>query len=270
MTRIHLARDGSSLGQLSQVEVLAALAAGDLRATDLSWAEGDVAWTPLGSRPWAAPFAKRVSIGQGPALERPGLAWWRALLPTFRETLIAPGATFRPSAQPPRVLPGLAWHASLALLSNLVGLYWAERFLRNPWQRSEQLLEGMLPSWGSAWEFFQLWALLSPVVVVAGTVLGATLIHAMLRLLRGGKAGWISTFRVLNYVGGSANVLLAIPLLGILAGPWALSCAALGLASAHGDVPLKTFGAFTLTGLLAIACLLAALVIALLPFVTQL
>lgn len=270
MNRYHLARDGQSLGRLDQAEILSGLAAGDLRASDLTWTEGEPSWIPLAARPWAAPFARRAPVGEGPALERPGLAWWRALLPTFRETLIAPGVTFRPSPHPPKLLPGLAWHASLALLSNLAGLYWADRYLRNPWQRSEQLLEGLLPSWGAAWEFFQLWALLSPLLVVVGTLVGATLIHAMLRLMRGGKAGWTSTFRVLNYVGGSANILLAIPLLGILAGPWALACAALGLASAHGDTAFKSAGAFVLTGLLALACLVAALVIALLPFLTQL
>jgi len=270
MNRYHLARDGASLGQLEPAEILGRLAAGELRPSDLSWSEGEPAWTPLAARPWCAPFARRAPLGDGPALERPGLAWWRALLPTLRETLIAPGVTFRPSPHPPRVLPGLAWHASLALLSNLAGLYWAERYLRNPWQRSEQLLEGLLPSWGRAWEFFQIWALVSPLLVVVGTAVGATLLHAMLRLMRGGKAGWAATFRVLNYVGGSANLLLAIPLLGILAGPWALACAALGLASAHGDTPFKAAASFVLTGLLALACLLAALVIALLPFVTSL
>jgi hypothetical protein len=270
MIRYHLARDGSSLGHLEQAEVLARLAAGELRPSDLSWTEGEAAWSPLRRRPWCAAFARRPALGEGPALERPGLAWWRALLPTFRETLIAPGVTFRPSPHPPRIFPGLAWHIALALLSNLAGLYWAERYLRNPWQRSEQLLEGLLPSWGSVWDFFQLWALLSPVLVLLGTLVGATLIHAMLRLLRGGKAGWVATFRVLNYVGGSANLLLAVPLLGLLAGPWALACAALGLAAAHGDTPLKSVGAFVLTGLLALACLLAALVIALLPFLVDL
>lgn len=270
MNRYHLARDGQSLGRLGQAEILSALAVGDLRAADLTWAEGEPAWIPLADRPWAAAFARRAPIGQGPALERPGLARWRALLPTFRETLIAPGVTFRPSPHPPRVLPGLIWHATLALVANLIGLHWADRYLRNPWQRSEQLLEGILPSWGSAWEFLQIWALASPLLVVVGTLVGTTLIHAMLRLLRGGKAGWVSTFRVLNYVGGSANLLLAVPWLGILAGPWALACAALGLASAHGDPAVKSFGAFALAGLLTLACLLAAAVIALLPFLTQL
>lgn len=270
MTRLHLARDGASLGQLEQAEILAHLADGRLRPSDLSWAEGESGWIPLARRAWVTPLARRAPLGDGPALERPGLAWWRALLPTFRETLIAPGATFRPSPHPPRILPGLAWHAILALLANLAGLYWAERYLRNPWQRSEQLLEGLLPSWSSAWEFFRIWALLSPALVILGTFVGATLLHAMLRLLRGGKAGWTATFRVLNYVGGSANLLLAVPLVGILAGPWALACATLGLASAHGDSSLKPAAAFVLTGLLALACLLAALVIALLPFLTQL
>lgn len=270
MNRYHLARDGHSLGRLDQAEILAGLAAGDLRPADLTWIEGEPAWLPLAARPWASAFARRAPVGQGPALERAGLAWWRALLPTFRESLIAPGVTFRPSPRPPRVLPGLAWHSTLALVANLIGLHWAERFLRNPWQRSEQLLEGILPSWGSAWEFLKLWAFLSPLLVAVGTLVGATLIHAMLRLLRGGKAGWVSTFRVLNYVGGSANLLLAVPWLGILAAPWALACAALGLASAHGDPAAKSFGAFALAGLLALACLLAAALIALLPFLAQL
>jgi hypothetical protein len=270
MTRFHLARDGQSLGRLGQAEILAALVAGDLRPSDLTWAEGEAAWIPLAGRTWAAPFAARTPVGEGPPLERPGLAWWRALLPTLRETLVAPGATFRPSSRPPRLLPGILWHAGLALLANLAALHLAERFLRSPWQRTEQLLEGILPSWGSAWEVFKLWALLSPLIVVVGTLLGATLLHAMLRLLRGGRGGWISTFRVLNYVGGCANVLLAIPLLGLLAGPWALACAGLGLAAAHGDPPLKVSGAFLLAGLLALACLLSAVVIVLLPFLVRL
>lgn len=266
MRPFHLARDGRSLGRLGQPEILAGLAKGELLGTDLSWIEGEPSWVLLRDRAWAAAFARRAPLGPGVALECPDLPWWRRLLPTFRESLVAPRETFRPSVRPPRFWPGLLWHAVLALLANLAGLHWADRFLRHPWQRSEQLLEGFLPSWGTAWEVFKVWALLSPLIVVVGTLVGATLLHAMLRLTRGGKAGWLATFSVLNYVGGSANVLLAIPYLGLLAGPWALSCAALGLSAAHGDPLPKSVGAFVLLGGLALACLLAAAVIALLPF----
>lgn len=45
---IHLARDGTQLGQFTPEQVQSMLAAGQIRPTDLSWKEGLSGWIPLG------------------------------------------------------------------------------------------------------------------------------------------------------------------------------------------------------------------------------
>ena len=49
--QIHIARDGQKLGPFSTEEVTARLAAGELRPTDLAWAEGRAEWCPLSAFP---------------------------------------------------------------------------------------------------------------------------------------------------------------------------------------------------------------------------
>ncbi len=263
MEPLHLARDGASLGIHAQGEVLAGLADGRFRPSDLSWSPGEPAWAPLRARPWVAGVLPR---SEPLAWEDPSRRWHVALLPTLRRTLLAPSAAFAPapSPEPLRLGPPLAWHLLLATFANLLGLGWAHWLVRPYWEQARLLTRELLPEWVTILGYLGLWALATPVLVLGGAFLAAFYLHGFLRLVGAGAAGWRSTFRVLNYVGGSANLLLAIPFLGILAGPWGLGCAMAGLASAHGASRPRVGVALTLAaGVVAFAALGALLLVVL-------
>lgn len=52
--QIHVARDGQKMGPFSMDEIKAKYAAGELRGTDLAWAEGRAEWSPLSTFPGIA------------------------------------------------------------------------------------------------------------------------------------------------------------------------------------------------------------------------
>ena len=267
--RLHLARDGRALGQRDDASVAAGLVAGDLRLSDLSWREGEATWSPLGSRPeFAAATAFRTL--PEPALERwreVGLV--RAAGLTLRETLLAPASTFARLPAGGGILPSFLLHLLLACLANGLGLLWAEWLIRPLWEQTLGSARDLLP-WGQVYRFFGWYALITPILVGVGALVGPTLVHLALRLLGGGKAGWGATFRVTNYVGAAANLILAVPILGMLAMPWGGFCLVAGLGSAHRDAAWRPLLALALTVLAACCLMLGAAFAALMPFFAQL
>jgi len=267
--RLHLARDGRSLGQREVPEILTALTFGELRPSDLSWREGETAWMPLGQRPEFA-AATAIRPMPEPALERwREVGLLRATGLTLRETLLAPVSTF--AALPARGGPGPAFllHLAVACLANALGLAWAEWFIRPVWEGALGAFSNLLP-WGQVLRFFGWLALVTPVLVSVGAWVGPTLLHGALRLLGGGKGGWGVTFRVTNYVGAATNLILAIPLLGILALPWGAFCLIAGLGAAHRDDAWRPMLAIALACMTACCLFVGAAVLALLPFFAQL
>ena len=267
MDLIHLARDGASLGTHQRAEVLAGLAEGRFRPGDLSWTPGEPAWLPLRERPWSAGFLPR---GETLAWEDPGRRWPAAILPTLRRTLLAPGRTFAPESAPVRLAPALGWHLFLGTFANLIGLGWANWLVRPYWEQLRLMSGSLMPEWGTVLGYLAFWALATPFLILAGAFLGSAYLHGWLRLLGAGRGGWRATFRVLNYVGGSANLLLAIPFVGIVAGPWGLGCALLGLASAHGAARGRVGLALGLAAFLVAFVAMGALVLVLLAFASRL
>jgi hypothetical protein len=269
MEPLHLARDGASLGTHGQADVLVGLAEGRFRASDLSWSPGDPAWLPLRERPWAAGFLPRA---EPLAWEDPARRWPAAIFPTLRRTLLAPASAFAPvsPADSPRLGPPLAWHLLLATFANLLGLGWAHWLVRPYWEQARLLTGDFLPEWVTVLGYLGVWAVATPLLVLSGAFLATFYLHGFLRLLGIGVAGWRSTFRVLNYVGGSANLILAIPFLGILAGPWGLGCAMAGLASAHGASRPRVGVALTLAAAVVAFAALGVLLLVVLAFTMRL
>jgi len=268
-TRLHLARDGYSLGERDLSEISAALATGELHFADLSWREGEAAWLPLGQRPEFA-TATALRVAPQPALERwreVGLV--RASGLTLRETLLAPVSTFAALPQSGSLAPAFALHLFVACLANAVGLLWAEWFIRPFWEAAPDSLSTLLP-WGQVFRFFGWLALVTPVLVTVGAWVGPTILHGALRLTGGGKRGWSTTFRVTNYVGAATNLILAIPMLGILALPWGAFCLIAGLGASHQDDAWRPMLAIVLTCLTACCLVVGAAVLALMPFFAQL
>ena len=267
MLRYHLARDGRSLGIMEQVELVRALQAGELRAEDLSWCEGESAWSPLRSRPWAAAFIPALT---GPTLERVGRPLYRRILPTLRDVLLAPTRTFTPGSDTLPILPALGWHLALATVANLLGLLWAQWFFRSYWMQARSLSQGLLPDWSEAFHVLMLWALATPLLVLIGAFAVPFAVQSLLRLVRGGGGGWRATFRVLNYTGGAVHLLLAIPFVGFLAAPWGFACTLPALAAAHRTSGRRVAAAFALAAFLMLGSLLLSLLMVWFAFSTQL
>jgi len=264
--RLHLARDGRSLGQREASEVAAALIAGELHPADLSWREGEPAWIALRRRPEFA-GATAFRVAPAPALERwRDIGWPRAAWLSVREMLLAPEDTFARLPAAGSVWPAFLLHLALACLANALGLLWAEWLIRPVW---ELVFPSLLP-WGGAFRFFGWLALATPLIVLVGAWVAPTLLHLALRLVGGGKGGWGVTFRTVNYVGAAANLVLAVPVLGALALPWGGFCLIAGLASAQRDPAWRPLLAILLTLMFCACVLCGAAVLALAPFFVQL
>ncbi len=267
MDPLHLARDGASLGTHGQAEVLVGLGDGRFRPSDLSWTPGESAWVPLRARPWVAGVLPRA---EPMPWEDPSRRWPLAIFPTLRRTLLSPTRAFAPASGAVRLAPPLAWHLLLATFANLIGLGWAHLIFRPYWEQFRLLSGSLIPEWTTVLAYMSLWALATPFLVLTGAFLASFYLQGFLRLVGVGAAGWRSTFRVLNYVGGSANLLLAIPFLGILAGPWGLGCAMAGLASAHGASRTRVGVAMTLAALGVAFAALGTLLMVVLAFTMRL
>lgn len=271
MTRLclHLARAGRSLGQREIAEVTAALVVGELSLSDLSWREGEPGWVALGERP---EFAAAEGL---PPLPEPALERWRAIgLPraaglTLRETLLAPASTFGRLPASGSCWPPLALHLAVACLANALGLLWAAWMVRPIWERSLGILLPFLP-WEQVYRFFMWLALVTPILVALGAWVAPTLLHLALRACGGGRGGWGVSFRVTNYVGAAANLVLALPYVGILAFPWSAHCLVAGLAAAHRDPVWRPALALVMAGLFACCAIAAAAWLALVPFLAEL
>ncbi len=267
MDPLHLARDGASLGTHGQAEVLAGLSDGRFRPADLSWSPGEPAWVPLRLRPWVAGVLPRA---EPMPWEDPSRRWPLAIFPTLRRTLLSPSRGFGPSPGPIRLAPALTWHLLLATFANLIGLGWAHWLIRPYWEQARLMSGSLIPEWTTVVGYLAIWALATPFLVMAGAWLATFYLQGFLRLLGAGAAGWRATFRVLNYVGGSANLLLAFPFVGIVAGPWGLGCAMAGLASAHGASRTRVGVALSLAALVVAFAALGALLLVVLAFTMRL
>jgi hypothetical protein len=265
MPRFHLARDGRSLGQKTSDEVAAGLVGQLFRPTDLSWKEGEPAWMPLVERPEfrAANTFRQVPE---PALERRReMSLPHACVLTLREILLGPVTTF--TALPPQgsLWVPFLWHLVLACLANVFGLVWAEWLIRPMWESVWGDMIHLFP-WGQIYRYMGYHALLTPVLVTLGVLVTSALIHLGLMLFGGGKRGWGVTFRVMNYVGGAANAVLALPFFGILAFPWGAYCLLAGLSAGHRDASWKTILAILFLFITSCCLLIGGAFLAFLPF----
>lgn len=76
--------------------------------------------------------------------------------------------------------------------------------------------------------------ILVPFFVVIGVFIGAAIYHVCLMIVGGANRPFETTFRVVCFTSGSANLLMMIPFCGgIIAGVWSLVVNCIGLARAH-------------------------------------
>jgi hypothetical protein len=74
---------------------------------------------------------------------------------------------------------------------------------------------------------------LTPFLIIIGLFISTGILHLFLMMVKGARAGYEATFRVLAY-GYSANIFFIIPICGsFIGGIWALVLTIIGLKEAH-------------------------------------
>jgi hypothetical protein len=244
MALIHVARDGAKLGEFTVEQVRDGLGSGQFRNTDLGWQSGMAEWRPLGefvtstSAPPAG--AEPLAVAGAPAVAT-GLPWEnreqlglvKAWLDTVSLLIARPSDAFtmmRPEG-------GLMDPLLFGLIGSCAGAVVSILF---------QTLMRSIPGFGgepndlfralgvSHGGFMFVYALLSPVLVVIGLFLGSAILHLCLMLVGGANRSFETTFRVVCFTSGAANLFSMIPICGgFVALIYSLVLECIGLSRAH-------------------------------------
>jgi hypothetical protein len=253
MPMIHVARDGAKLGEFTLEQIQQGLTTGQFRGTDLGWQSGMTDWRPLselvaGTPGSAAPatgatpasVAAPVAVAAAAAAPASGLPWERrqqlglvkAWLDTVSLLISKPGEAFtmmRPEG-------GLTDPLLFGLIGGCAGTIVSILF---------QGLMQSIPAFGagndffraagiSHWAFILIYAALSPLLVILGLFIGSAVLHLCLMLVGGANRSFETTFRVVCFAGGAANLFSMIPMCGgLIAAVYNIVLNCIGLSRAH-------------------------------------
>jgi hypothetical protein len=241
--KIHLNRQGKSLGQFYAPEVRAGFRDGKFLATDLAWQDGMPMWQPLGEV--IATIAPGDSEDGPPALPPSGEPAWErreeggaviALFETVRAVLLEPAATFS------RMNPAGGYGPPLlfCIILQMVGLVAIEAY--NGVLRalvlprlvlSEETAAVFTSMLGTTYESL-MWIVIAPVFLVVAVFFGTALTHVCLMIVGGAKRPFEATFRVYSYVLGAVALFNLIPCCGWCVGfVWGIVAEIIGLAEVH-------------------------------------
>ena len=257
MATIHVARAGANLGSFSLDEIQEGLRTGRFLPTDLAWQTGMTDWRPLSEVAAAAPAAAAAAPAPGPTTPPPqitppvasaaaatadpgsGLPWEHrqqlGLVKAFVDTVILvltkPAEAFTLMKREGDLIEPAIYAAiggSLGIIvSTLIRLpFHAMGFMGN----RDSAFSGMFGS--GIGLIFGL--ILSPILVTIGMFIGSGLIHLSLMLLGGAKKPYETTFRVVCFSFGSANVIAIVPFCGgLIASVYNIVLNCMGIARAH-------------------------------------
>ena len=270
----HLAERGVSVGAWSEAEVEAGLATGRLSAATLSWREGEPGWIALAARPeFAAAIGAFQTLVPPPALafEASSKLWpgWTAWARTMRAVWSAPRSAFRPSTISAGLGRAAFWVLFCATLAApFVYLQLVLTDAALPFSGRRSILSGIQVAAPAGLDLSRFAAFFAgfPLAMVALILGGACLLHALLVLLGGGKAGFRVTARVVAYVTG-AMLMLAIVPCGWALAPFAmLAYLSVSLREAQRDAAWKPLLALAVAGFGAGCVALAFMALAVWPF----
>ena len=241
---IHVARDGAKLGEFTLEQIQAGLASGQFRATDLAWQSGMAEWRPLsefvGATSAPAPAAAPLSVTAAPAVAASGLPWEhrqqlglvKAWFDTVSLLITRPSEAFtmmRPEG-------GMTDPLLFGLIGGCAGSVVSILF---------QGLMSSIPGFAGNDEVFRhfgvshlafliIYAVLSPLLVAFGIFLGSAVLHLCLMLVGGANRSFETTFRVVCFTGGAANLFSMIPVCGgFIALVYSIVLYCIGLSRAH-------------------------------------
>jgi hypothetical protein len=272
-TPYHLAERGVSVGVLSAAEVEAGLATGRLSAATLSWREGESGWIALATRPeFSAAIGAFRSLVPPPALafeDTPFLRLdWAAWARTMRAVWSSPRSAFRPTSVSAGLGRALWWVLVCATLAApFVYIQLVLTGAALPFGRRSVLsgIQVVVPT-GLDLSHFAAFFFPFPLAMVALVLGGACLLHALLVLLGGGKAGLRVTARVAAYISGAMLMLAVVPCGWVLVPFVMLAYLSVSLREAHRDAAWQPLLALAVAGFCA-ACVAAAfMALAVWPF----
>lgn len=240
MALIHVARDGTKLGEFTLEQVRGGLGTGQFRATDLGWQSGMAEWRPLPELVAPAdsnqpPAIAAISAAAGSGLpweHREQLGFFTAFFHTVSLLITRPGEAFtrmRPEGGlSGPLLFGLVGGCASYVVS-VVFQVLLETIPGYPGDNALFHLFGLSP-----WIVALILSVLSPVSVLLGLFIGGGILHLCLMLVGGAKRSFETTMRVVCFTGGSANLFSMIPVCGwLIALVYTLVLECIGLTRAH-------------------------------------
>lgn len=259
---------------LTAAEVEAGLATGRLSPSILSWREGEAAWVQLRSRPEFAPaigaFQVLVPL---PALafEASANRWpgWTAWAQTLRAIWRAPRAAFRPPADAIGLARAAGWLLVCALLvAPFLCAQLAYAGGAMSYVGSVRIFSGApaVAPGGLGLGRFAAFLVGFPLFMVVAAFGQACLLHAVLVMFGGGKAGLTATLRVVAYVGGAMLMPAIMPCGWTLVPLLMLAYLAAALPAAHREPVWKSMLALVVAGFGAACAAAAFMALAVWPF----
>jgi hypothetical protein len=269
---IHSSRSGGTLGVFDDARIREGLRTGEIIETDLGWTEAMPTWRPLSELetftvPTPAPIPPSpITTLESPAstaagaatpeissvVQPSGLPWehreqlgfLNALLATIGMFLTRPAEAFTLMKRDAGLLDPLLYALIIGTAGGVISFGFSLMMSSFGMLGGTDSALGAMLGMGLG-SFFVLF--LTPIFVVLGTFIGAGILHVCLMLLGGANRSFETTFRVVAYGGGSANVFQLVPVCGgMIAGVTALVLYCIGLARAHETSTGRAVGAVLL------------------------
>ena len=266
---IHVARDGAKLGEFTLEQIQAGLASGQFRPTDLGWQTGMTDWRPLSefipAATAAAPGAAPLAVA-GPAVPGAGLPWEhraqlgfaKAWFDTVSLLITKPSDAFtmmRPEG-------GLGDPLLFGLIGGTIGTVISLLF-----QLGLESITGSHNSVASMLGVgvFIVLLVVSPLLLAFGLFVGSGILHLCLMLFGGANRPFETTFRVVCFSSGAAQLFAVIPFCGsYVGGIYAIVLECIGLMRAQQTTAGKALLAILLPGIVCcgVVAVLVAVIIA--------
>ena len=241
MPLIHVARDGAKLGEFTLEQIREGLNTGQFRATDLAWQSGMTDWRPLSEVVGATTAAAAAPPAlAAPALPATGLPWehrqqlglFKAWFDTVSMLIAKPGEAFtimRPEGglTDPLIFGMIGGCAGTIVSILFQGLFQSIPGISTGHNAFESFGLGL-------WGFLLIYAVLTPLLMIMGFFIGGGILHLCLMLVGGANRPFETTFRVVCFTVGSANLFSMVPICGgLIALVYHIVLECIGLSRAH-------------------------------------
>jgi hypothetical protein len=239
---IHVARDGAKLGEFTLEQIRQGLASGQFRPTDLGWQNGMSDWRPLsefsgviGATPAAAAPAlvsDAVPASGLPWENRQQLGIVKAWLDTVALLIGKPAEAFKMMRPEGGLMDPLLFGLIGGCAGSVVSILFQGLMQSIPGVASGSDMSHLFGL--GHWAFVIIYAVLSPLLVVMGLFIGGAILHLCLMLVGGANRSFETTFRVVCFAGGAANLFSMIPMCGgLVALVYQIVLNCIGLTNAH-------------------------------------